>query len=97
MRSCNLWLGAALDCWLIGAEAALVVPLRLARLARGGKRAGIEAQLMVGEKLQAHGTLVGDLAGGRLGASPAEVARATAAYYLRLVRQNRRRLMGRTR
>jgi hypothetical protein len=94
MKSCNLWLGAALDCWLIGAEASLVVPLRLARLARGGKHAGTEARLMVEEKLHAHGTLLGDLAGGRLGASSAEVISASAAHYLRLVRQNRRRLLG---
>lgn len=96
MKFCNLWLGAALDCWLIGAEASLVVPLRLARLARGGKRAGTEARLMVEEKLQAHGTVLGNLAGGRLGGNAAEVASAAAAHYLRLVRQNRRRLLGGT-
>ena len=94
MKSCSLWAGAVLDCWLIGAEAVVVVPLRLARLACGGERAGAEARLMVTEKIDASGALVGDLAAGRLGANPAEIVSRVAARYLRLVRQNRRRLTG---
>ena len=97
MNTCGLWLGAARDCWLIAAEASVVVSLRLARLAGGGERAGAEARLMIGEKLGANAKLLADLAGGRLGGTPAAIASTAAARYLGLVRQNRRRLMGRTR
>jgi hypothetical protein len=95
MRSCHLWLEAARDCWLIAAEACVVVPLRLARLAGGGEQASAEVQLMIGEKLEANGALLADLAGGRLGANPSEIASGIAGRYLGLVRQNRRRLMDR--
>ena len=46
-RGFGQWLGVAADCWLLGAEASLVVPLRLARLARGGAAAKAEARLMI--------------------------------------------------
>ena len=62
------WLGVAADCWLLGAEASLVVPLRLARLVRGGAGAKAEARLMVSEKFEAHGALLRDLADGAAGA-----------------------------
>lgn len=87
-------LGLASDCWQLGAEASLVVPLRLARLARGGAAAKAEARLMVSEKVEAHGALLRDLAGGRLGRSPVRVTAGAVRHYLVRVRANRKRLMG---
>ena len=69
-RTLGQYLGLATDCWLLGAEASLVLPLRLARLARGGAAAKAEARLMVSEKVEAHGALLRDLGRGRLGKSP---------------------------
>ena len=92
----RLWLGAVVDCWLLAGEISLVVPLRLARIALGGKRGKAEAQLMVGEKLEAHRLLIGELSRGQLGASPPEIAGGMATHYLGRVRANRQRLMGRS-
>lgn len=86
------WLGLAADCWLLGAESALVVPLRLARLARGGAGANAEARLMVSEKVEAHGTMLRDLARGKLGKSAPDVASGVVRHYLARVRANRKRL-----
>ncbi len=91
--ACGEWLAVAGKCWLMGAEAMLVVPLRLARLARGGKPAKAEARLMVSEKFEAHGALIGDLAGGRLGPGAAAIAGGVVTHYLERVRANRKRLM----
>ena len=60
-QSGQQWLGVAADWWALGAEASLVVPLRLARLACGGAKAKAEARLMVSEKFEAHGTLLRDI------------------------------------
>ena len=87
-------LGATADCWLLGAEASLVVPLRLARLARGGAAAKAEARLMVSEKIEAHGTLLRDLRQGRLGGGPSGITAGAVRHYLVRVRANRKRLMG---
>lgn len=91
LRQC---LGVTADCWLLGAEASLVVPLRLARLARGGAAAKAEARLMVAEKVEAHGALLRDLGQGRLGRSPVTVTAGAVRHYLVRVRANRIRLMG---
>ena len=88
------WLGVAADAWLLGAEASLVVPLRLVRLARGGAGARAEASLMVSEKIEAHGALLRDLAAGRLGKCAPDLASGFTRHYLVRVRANRRRLMG---
>ena len=87
-------LGAAADCWLLGAEASLVVPLRLARLARGGAAAKAEARLMVSEKIEAHGALLRDFRQGRLGTDMAGITAGAVRHYLVAVRANRKRLMG---
>ena len=89
-----LELGAAADCWLLGAEASLVVPLRLARMTRGGTAARAEARLMVSEKFEAHGALLHDLAAGRLGKGAAGITAGVVRHYLVAVRANRKRLMG---
>ena len=90
------WLDAAANCWLLGAEASLVVHLRLGRLARGGAAARTEARLMVSEKIEAHGELLRDFAGGRLGKDPARITSGAVRHYLVRVRANRKRLMGDT-
>lgn len=87
------WLGFGLDCGLLMAEAAVVAPLRLMRIAAGGDAARKEVGLMVAEKLEAQLGLVGALATGRFGARPDRVARGAARHYLGYVRANRRRLL----
>ena len=87
------WLGVVADCWQLGAEASLVVPLRLARLACGGARADAEAQLMVSEKVAAHSALMRDACSGSLGSSAPEMASRITRHYLRHVRANRKRLV----
>ena len=76
------WLGVAADCWLLGAEASLVLPLRLARLARGGAAAKAEARLMVSEKVEAHGALLRDIAAGRLGKGAGGITGGAVRHYL---------------
>jgi hypothetical protein len=87
------WLGAAVDWWRMGAEASLVVPLRLARLARGGKGARDEARLMVREKVEAQALLLRAYRAGELGSGAGEVTRGVVSHCLEGVRANRRRLM----
>ena len=95
-RTAGNWLGVAVDCWLLGGEAALVVPLRLARLARGGAGAKAEARLMVAEKIKAHGALVRDFSAGGLGKGASGITAGAIRHYLLLVRANRKRLMGKS-
>ncbi len=80
--------------WALGAEAALVVPLRLARLARGGERGAREARLMVEEKAEAHAALLKAWQEDELGQGALEMSGSAVKHYLRYVRANRRRLMG---
>ena len=82
--------------WLLGAEATVVVPLRLARLARGGKPAAREAARMVSEKAEALATLHTVWQRGDLGHGPVELAEGTVKHYLGYVRANRKRLLGKT-
>ena len=93
-RILGQYLSLASDCWLLGAEASLVEPLRLARLARGGSAGKAEARLMVSEKVEAHGALLRDLGQGRLGFDPLSVSAGAVKHYLVRVRANRKRLMG---
>ena len=90
------YLGVVADCWQLGVEASVVVPLRLAKLARGGAEAKAEARLMVAEKIEAHGALLRDIGQGRLGRSPVTVTAGAVKHYLVRVRANRKRLMGGT-
>ncbi len=87
------WLGVAADWWRLGAEASLVVPLRLARLAFGGARAKAEVRLMISEKVGAHGALLHDLRRGKFGTRGADVAGGVVRHYLVRVRANRKRLL----
>jgi hypothetical protein len=93
-RALTQWLSVATDCWLLGAEAAVVVPLRLARLAGGGAAAKAEAQLMVSEKIVAADSLLRELGHGRLGKGAADLSAGIVRHYLMRVRANRKRLLG---
>ena len=78
----------------LGAEAWMVVGLRLAKLAAGGPAAALEAQRMVAEKSAA--ALEAQFAAGMAsatGASHHAAASKALAGYRRRVRANRRRLM----
>lgn len=88
------WTGFVLASCQLGFEASLVIPLRLARLASGGESAAREAKLMIDEKVEAHGAVLGAIGSGRYGSAPGEVANAAMRHYLQYVRANRRRLMG---
>ena len=84
----------ALDSWMLGAEASLVVSLRLARLARGGQAGKAEARLMVTEKVAGQAALMREIATGRLGTGPLQITGGAVRHYLVRVRANRKRLMG---
>lgn len=86
------WGGAVVNCWLIAAEASVVLPLRVARIARGGEKSSNEVRLMVDEKVAAQIALAEGLASGRFGKRSSDVACAVTAHYLGYVRANRRRL-----
>lgn len=86
------WMAIVVDGWMLGAEAAMVVPLRLARMAQGGHVAREEANLMVSEKVEAAGALAKALAKGEMGSGLSGVAGGVVTHYLGYVRSNRRRL-----
>ncbi|ATE63172.1 hypothetical protein [Rhizorhabdus dicambivorans] len=86
------WMTLAFDGWRLGVEASSVVTMRLAKLAAGDAAALAEAQLMVGEKIEAAAALQMRAMTGRLGATPARQAKATIAHYRKAVGRNRRRL-----
>ena len=90
LKGCLRLLGSS---WALGAEAAFVVPLRLARLVRGGKGAAEEARLMVEEKLEAHGALWDAWQSGELGRGVLAQSEGTVKHYLGYVRANRKRLI----
>ncbi len=80
------------NCWLIAAEASVVLPLRVARIARGGDKSSHEVRLMIEEKVAAQITLAEALASRRFGKRKSDVACGVTAHYLGYVRANRRRL-----
>ena len=84
--------GALVDMWVLGLESAMVLPLRLAKLARLDREAGREARLMVEEKVVAHVHLAHKVASGRMGRTHSEVTHSLAMHYLGYVRSNRKRL-----
>jgi len=85
--------GALIDCWVLGAESAIVLQLRLLRLAGLDAAAKREARLMVREKFDAHVDLARKVAGGRMGKTHGQVSHAFAMHYLGYVRSNRKRLL----
>jgi hypothetical protein len=88
------WFATSLETWALCADAAAVVGLRSAKIARGGAAGAAEAQLMVEEKLRAAATVNAALLTGRYGSDPQRVAEGVLGHYGRAVRANRRRLSG---
>lgn len=87
------WAEIALDGWLLGIEASMVIGLRVTRIACGGPEGCREARLMVSEKIDSGMHMSGALLSGRLGATPKAVLGNAVAHYLDGVRANRRRLL----
>jgi hypothetical protein len=77
---------------MLGVEASMVVPLRLARLAGGGAPAASELRRMGSEKVEALATLHAAWLRGALGRNPLSLANGTVGHYLKYVRANRKRL-----
>lgn len=89
----NPWFNIARDAARLAVEAPAVVTLRVARLARGGKRGRSEAQRMVTEKVAALGEANVAAARSLLsGESPPAAAHKAVKVYSRRVKRNRRRL-----
>ncbi len=85
------WTRLWLDASFLMADAAMVMSMRGWRLTAGGRFAALEAERMVGEKVEAGFQLAGALASGRV-RTPELAARTAIATYGRHVRANRRRL-----
>ena len=89
----NPWFAIARDAGRLAIEAQSVVALRLARLARGGKRGRAEAQRMVVEKAEALGEANAAAARSLVsGESPSASVDKALKIYSRRVKRNRRRL-----
>jgi hypothetical protein len=86
------WQRTALDTWLLGCDAAIVIWLRLGKLAMGDAAAAREARLMVNEKVEAMMALQWQAMTGALGATPQTAARRSVNHYRKAVSANRRRL-----
>lgn len=92
-KQSNDWPQIALDSWMLGAEACLVIGLRGARMMAGGAEACREARLMVTEKIDAGCEFGTALLVGKMGATPQALMGNTVSFYLDGVRANRRRLL----
>ena len=88
----NPWLRIGFATWALGAEASMVIGLRLMKLAAGGAAAETEAGRMIGEKVAAAVTLQTRAPTGSLGTNPKDATGKAIAHYRRKVRANRRRL-----
>lgn len=89
----NPWTHTAAAWSSLGFESAMVIGLRLAKLAEGGPAAAFEAQRMVNEKTAAMVEAQWGLAlAMATGASHHRAGHKTLALYRRKVRANRRRL-----
>lgn len=86
------WLKAGMDAWSLGAEASMVIGMRMAKVAAGGPAAAKEADLMVSEKLHAAWELQTQLLTAPFGMTPLGATRKTLSHYRRKVGANRRRL-----
>src|SRR5215469_6159882 len=92
-RFMNPWFAIARDAGRLAVEAQSVVALRLAHLARGGKRGRAEARRMVDEKVDALLRAQADAAKAVLAGEQAPaIMKKTIGMYGRRVRSNRRRL-----
>lgn len=86
------WPNLALDTWLLAADSAAVIWLRLGKLALFDAAAFAEAQLMVEEKVEAALLLNWQALTGQLGISHHGMTRKSLAHYRRAVAANRKRL-----
>ena len=87
------WMQLASESWLLGTESALVIWLRLSRLAlQPDAEAAQEWQRMVGEKAEAAALLGVRSMTGAYGLNGLDVARGGVRQYRKAVRANRRRL-----
>lgn len=82
----------AAEAGALGQEAATVIALRSARLAKGDAAARREAQRMVTEKVEAAWHLSALAMTGGLGWTPADMTLGMLRFYRKGVRANRRRL-----
>lgn len=94
MLKTNWWFGMTRDIGLLAVESGEVMWLRTLKLARGGKPALDEFQLMVTEKVEATVQLQCRLLTGKLGPSKQAAARGALDHVRRKVRANRSRLRG---
>jgi hypothetical protein len=86
------WMAIGFDAWKLGMDANSVIALRVAKIATGGSAGTVEAELMVAEKMKAAAQLQTAFMTGRLGTTPAVVAKTTLRHYSKKVRANQRRL-----
>ncbi len=86
------WSEIGAEAFELGAEGWQVLWLRSARLMQGGETARREAQLMVSEKIEAHGELGRAILSGELGSGAREILGGSVGFYLNWVRGNRKRL-----
>lgn len=86
------WTRASCDFWMLGAEAASVMSLRMMRLSAGGAAGAKEAELMVAEKVQAAVELQTRFMTGAVGLSPLAATQAFLKHYRRKVAANSKRL-----
>ena len=87
-RTYDSWMSAGLDAWSLGIEATGVIGMRVAKIATGGDPTGVEARLMVTEKIESAWELGSALAG----LTPLAGTRKALRHYGRKVAANRRRL-----
>lgn len=89
------WTNAALDLWLLGAEAASVVSLRIVRVAAGGSSAATEVELMVREKALAAAELQARYLSGGVSIYPLAATQTFLDIYRSKVAANSHRLQQR--
>lgn len=80
------------DLFAFSTDAAAVIAMRCARIAKGGTAGQAEARLMVTEKLEALAHVQWGLLTGAFGFSPDSMARGVMTHYADGVQANRRRL-----
>lgn len=91
-KNSRAWTNAALDLWLLGAEATSVVSLRMFRIANGGFDAVKEVELMMTEKAVAAFELQSRYMTGAIGLSPLSSTQGFLKHYLPKVAANNKRL-----
>jgi hypothetical protein len=93
-KTYGAWMTAGLDFWRLGAEAGMVITMRLAHMAAGGAGANSEAELMVTEKVRAMIELQTKLMTGALGTTALSGTQGALKHYRGKVAANNKRLRG---